>query len=149
MLGYDSNGNTLYETFDYRALLATARFGIRFLPPLPHDQQLVIGLGFEYNRVLSLRLPSNTSSYYYSANQPADASDAYATPGLLPNLTLGWRRQRLTLLLDGQFYRTRSGSSFSDLFFASNGAVRLGLNYRLGRNPDGPTRPWRPPVRPR
>jgi hypothetical protein len=140
-VGYDPNGTTLYNTFDYRAMLATARFGIRFLPPLPHDQQLVIGLGYEYNRTLGLRLPSNTGSYYYATSSPVDANEAYATPGLLPNLTLGWRRQRLTLLLDGQFYRTRSVSSFTDLFFASNGAVRLGASYRLGRNPDGAAHP--------
>jgi hypothetical protein len=142
-LGYNYNGTTpLYETFDYRALLATARLGIRFLPPLPHDQQLVIGLGYEYNRVLGLRLPSNASSYYYSTSQPiVGGSSAYAIPGLLPNLTLGWRRQRLTLLLDGQFYRTRNASSFSKLFFASTGTVRLGVSYRLGHNPDGAARP--------
>ena len=91
--------------------------------------------------LLGLSLPSSTSSYYYYS-QPADADEAYAVPTFLPNLTLGWRRQRLTLLLDGQIYRReRGGFDFSDLFFAGNCAVRLGLSYRLGRNPDWTARP--------
>lgn len=132
----DVMGNNVYETFDYRALLATARIGVRFLPPLPHDQQLVLGLGFEYNKVLGLSLPRPTGSSYFSTTRPFDASEAYAKPTLLPNLTLGWRRQRLTLLADGQLYRTRDVISLSDLLFASNYTVRLGASYRLGRNPD-------------
>lgn len=135
-LGPGPTGNTLYEAFDYRALLGTARIGVRFLPPLPHDQQLVLGIGFEYNRALGLRLPGSTNASYYGSSDPVDATEAYPTPTILPNLTLGWRRQRLTLLLDGQLYRSRDAFSFSDLFFTDVCTVRLGLSYRLGRNPD-------------
>ena len=137
LLGYGPGGAPILSKFSYRALLGTARLGVRFLPPLPHDQQLVIGLGFEYNRVFSLSLPSNTSSYY-----PLEANQLYPLPTVLPNLTLGWRRQRLTLLLDGQLYRkSRESFDFSDFFFTTNYAVRLGLSYRLGSGPDKAARP--------
>ena len=136
-LGSGPTGTPLFGTFDYRALLGTARIGIRFLPPLPHDQQLVLGLGFEYNKVFGLSLPSNTTSYY-----PIDTDKVYPLPTVLPNLTLGWRRQRLTLLLDGQIYRKgRDGFEFSDFFFTRNCTVRLGASFRLGRNPDSAARP--------
>jgi len=140
-LGTDASGVTQYKTFDYRAWLGTARIGVRFLPPLPHDQQLVLGLGFEYNYVFGLSLPGPSSPTYYYSTQPVDASEAYARPTLLPNITLGWRRQRLTLLLDGQLYRSQSMFEFSDLLFTRNCTVRLGASYRLGRNPDAAARP--------
>lgn len=135
---YDASGTSQSALFDYRALLGTARVGIRFLPPLPHDKQLLIGLGFEYNKVFGLNLPNDARSYYYPNVQSTAATDVYATPILLPNLTLGLRRQRLTLLLDGQVYVSRN-FNFADLFFAGNCAVRLGMSYRLGRNPDNAT----------
>ncbi|RZK16502.1 MAG: hypothetical protein EOO56_19800 [Hymenobacter sp.] len=127
--GFSPTGSLLYETLSYQAMLGTARIGVRFLPPLPHDQQLVLGLGFEYNKVLGL--PSSARIYYDNINK------AYAHPTLLPNLTLGWRRQRLTLLLDGQLYRRNDdGLEISNLFFTANYALRLGASFRLGRSPD-------------
>ena len=137
-VGIGPTGFPQREYFTYRGTLGTARLGVRFLPPLPHDQHLVLGLGIEYNAVLGRRLPSTLGGTY----TPDDASDAYPLPTFIPNLTLGWRRQRLTLLLDGQLYRTNSGGfDFSDVFFTSTFAARLGASFRLGRNPDKPARP--------
>ncbi len=134
-IGPGPNGTYLNQTFDYRALLVTARLGVRYLPPLPHDQQLVVGLGMELNIIPDFDFPEPSYPYYY--RQPESVGESFATPTLLPNLTLGWRRQRLTLLLDGQLYR-KSGPlpEFSDIFFGGGYAARLGLSYRLGRNPD-------------
>jgi hypothetical protein len=143
-LGTNANGTTSYETFTYRALLGTARIGVRFLPPLAHDQHLVLGLGFEYNRALGLSLPSGASNPYsfLATSTPADAHEAYPFPTFLPNLTLGWRRQRLTVLLDGQLYRkNRADFDFSTLIINDIFTARLGVSYRLGRNPDDAARP--------
>lgn len=127
-----------YKPFEYAGLLATARLGIRYLPPLPHSQQLIVGLGFEYNKPLGQLLPPPVAGA--DSRQPAnEQEELYAVTTLLPNLTVGWRRQRLSLLLDGQLYLS-SGGDFSVLrfFFGSNFALRLGASYRLGRNPDVP-----------
>lgn len=145
-LGYDAAGYEVYQSFNYRALLGTARIGVRYLLPLPHDQQFVLGLGLEHNSVIGLALPPppSTANSYNTYLSPANSAEAYAAPTVLPNLTLGWRQQRFTATLDGQLYRSRSFDGFSGLLFGSNFALRLGLSYRLGRNPDSPTpRPQR------
>lgn len=137
-LGYDAAGHEAYQSFGYRALLGTARLGIRFLLPLPRDQQFIVGLGFERNSVLGLTLPTPPSPNlsYGAYVSPGRGEEAYATPTLLPNLTLGWRQQRLTATLDGQLYSSRGSDGFSGLLFGSNYALRLGLSCRLGRHPD-------------
>ena len=128
----------IYTTFNYQALLGTARIGIRYFLPLPHDRQVVFGLGFEYNTVLGLTLLTAGSAYNATV-LPATtaANDAYASTTLLPNFGLGWRQQRFTAMLDGQLYASSDvGSKLAGSFFGSNFAARLGLGYRLGRNPD-------------
>jgi hypothetical protein len=114
-------------------LLGTARLGLRYFFPLRHEQQLLVGFGFEMNNVLNLRQTSGSNAYLL---QPS--IDYYALPTLLPNITFGWRAQRLTASIDGQLYRDVNalGNGFSGLFFGTNFTARAGLSYRLGRNPD-------------
>jgi hypothetical protein len=136
-LGYDNQGNYQYAPYDYRGMLGTARIGVRFYVPLEHDRQLVLGLGFEHNKVWGL----TTTGFNVSANGysyvPYSDNDYYPPPTLLPNLTVGWRQQRFTISLDAQLYHASTDSGdFSHLFFGTNWATRLGLSYRLGRNPD-------------
>ena len=110
-----------------------------------HEQQLLFGLGYELHKVLFPQI--------IAASSPtADATDAqffYALPTILPNVAMGWRRQHLTLNIDGQMYMSTrndntltqsavasSGRFASSLFFGSNFAARVSISYRLGRNPD-------------
>jgi len=130
---YDPNTGTSYGAFDYRAVLGTARIGLRYLAPLAQGQQFVIGVGLEHNFVLGLRALPSTG--WATPNRDDRASVIYASPTLLPNITLGWRRQRFTATLDGQLY-ANSGDELASLVWGSNVAVRLGLSYRLGRHPD-------------
>lgn len=136
--GQDAAGHDVYQSFNYRALLGTARLGVRFLLPLRHDQQFVLGLGFEHNSVIGQTLPAlpPTANPYDTYVYPSHGEEAYASPTILPNLTLGWRHQRFTATLDGQLYRSRDFNGFSSIFFGSSYALRLGLSYRLGRHPD-------------
>lgn len=123
-----------YTPFDYQAWLGTARIGARFFTPLKHDQLLLFTFGLEHNIILSTDV------------KPTTEDMGYAVTTLLPNFGVGWRRQRITINLDGQMYTSPAGSGYSDLFFGSNVAARLGLSYRLGRNPDVPktARPAQP-----
>ena len=128
-----ANFNTASSTFyNYRALLGTARMGVRTFVPLANERQLLFGFGYEINTVFMPRDPD-------IANQPLAlaGSVAFATPTLLPNLTVGWRTGRLTLSLDGQLYHAGgSGDGYSSIFFDNAGSARLGVAYRLGGNPD-------------
>ena len=139
------NGTAYFVEYRYRALLGTARLAFRHFFRLPREQQLVLGLGYELNRVLS---PSVTSS----AGPPANLRQVigYAYPTLFPNVALGWRSHRTTLSLDGQMYADSraarrnagtvpsgaAGDFFASSFFGSNFALRVGVAYRLGANPD-------------
>ena len=152
---FSVNGTPYIVEYRYRALLGTTRLAFRHYLYLPREQYLVLGLGYELNLVLSPTITSN-------GGPPANTDDVvgYAAPTFLPNVTLGWRAQRLTVSLDGQLYadsreaRRNAGTVssgapanfFSGLFFGTNFAARLGVAYRLGRNPDAarPTTPARP-----
>ena len=132
-VGYNPTTNqATYAPYTYQAWLRTARLGLRAMYPLPHEQYWLIGVGFETNRVLRPRLTAGT--------RPAGLRDQdfyFADVTYLPNMTLGWRRRRLTLALDGQLYTdSQNYDGFSSLYFGSNFALRLGLGYQLGRNPD-------------
>ncbi len=130
-------------SFTYQGVLGTARIAVRYFWPLPHDRQLLLGLGYEYNHVWNLRTTDPAANGYLDTEQ---TNSYFPSPPLLPNLTLGWRQQRLTLTLDGQLYRSASNSDnlFLKLLVGSNYALRLGLSYRLSRNPDSATpRPQR------
>ncbi len=133
---YDPNTSSMaYVPYDYQAVLGTARIGLRYLLPLTNaGQQLVFGLGFEHNVVWGLK--ALASSSWATPNRDNQASIIYANPVLLPNLTLGWRRQRFTATLDGQLYTSGSNEGMGSLMWGSNVADRLGLSYRLGRHPD-------------
>ncbi|MDO7884927.1 hypothetical protein [Hymenobacter cheonanensis] len=133
-----TTGEASYTTFSYQAMLGTARLGIRYLMPLAHDQQFVLGLGLERNVVWGFTSPpaatANVSAY---PSQTDRSADTYADPTLLPNLTLGWRQRRLTATLDAQLYVSSGEKSWlTGMFLGSNLAARFGLSYRLGRHPD-------------
>jgi hypothetical protein len=118
-------------------MLGTARIGIRYLSPLAHDRQFVLGLGFERNIVWGFTAPAASSSGIPYPSQVDRSAVTYAEPTLLPNLTLGWRQQRVTATLDAQLYASSGSTSWVvSKFWGSNLAARLGLSYRLGRNPD-------------
>ncbi|QKG54143.1 hypothetical protein [Hymenobacter sp. BRD67] len=130
-LGFDATGKRIYTVFDFRALLFTARLGVRYFVPLRHDRQIMLGFSYEHNEVLGLSLTGNGSP------DPSTAGEAYASPTLLPDLMLGWRCQRFTASIDGQLYHSNSDSNaLYNFFLGSSWATRLGLSYRLGRNPD-------------
>jgi hypothetical protein len=135
---YDyTSGQRSYTPFSYQALLGTARIGIRYLAPLAHDRQFIFGLGFERNIVWGFTAPVATANATPYPSQTDRSGATYADPTLLPNLTLGWRQQRFTATLDGQLYASKGENSwFTSMFLGSNLAARLGLSYRLGRNPD-------------
>ena len=140
-LSYDAaTGNDLYNYFDYRAWLATARIGLRFFAPLPHDQHLVFTFSFEKNKVFA---PTVTASTAPLAT-PAASTLYYAEPTVLPNVGVGWRNQRLTVSLDAQLYTSSDNDGMSGLFFGTNLAARLGVGYRLGHSTDKSTRPISP-----
>lgn len=125
-----------YGTFSYKALLATARAGVRFYSPLPHEQQLLVGLSYEVNYVFK---PTYTAVPPVLLNQqPDDARLTFARPALLPDILLGWRQRHLTVSADLQMYATpdNTNSNTQAAFFGNAFAVRLGLAYRLGRNSD-------------
>ncbi|GAA3966980.1 hypothetical protein [Hymenobacter antarcticus] len=122
----------LYHHFTYQALLGTARLGVRYYLPLAHEQQLILGFGYELNTVRNPTLKT--------APGPAGAPDLqyleFHSPTLLPNVAVGWRAQRLTLFTDIQLYNSFLDDSYSTQFITSNLALRLGMSYRLGGNPD-------------
>ncbi|UOQ51999.1 hypothetical protein [Hymenobacter cellulosivorans] len=124
-----------YTPFTYRALLGTARLGIRFVFPLAHsEQQWLIGFGYELNKVFSPEVSASTPLLV----APDTRELKFGATTLLPNISLGWRAQRLTATLDGQLYASSTGSDsyIIQAFVGNNYVARLGLAYRLGRNPD-------------
>ncbi|MFC7669708.1 hypothetical protein ACFQT0_21820 [Hymenobacter humi] len=145
-LGYNAMGEEEFNAFNYRAWLSTVRLGVRYFASLPHEQQLLFGAGYELNFVMR---PQVTTTSGPTAT-PSREELYFASPTLLPNFGVGWRRQRLTLSLDGQLYFSSdmtdtnsrsstmtSASQFAGaLFFGTNFAARLGVAYRLGRHPD-------------
>lgn len=124
----------VYRSYAYHAWLATARLGVRRFFPLPHEQQWLVGFGYELNIVFN---PTMTSSSLSPA-LPNEVDVPYAEPTLLPNVDLGWRSRRWTVSLDGQLYQLYRADA--------NYALRLGMAYRLGRNPDDARR--QAPARP-
>lgn len=65
----------------------------------------------------------------------------FASPVLLPNVGLGWCSSRMTVSLDGQLYTGHVYDSFLSSFYGTDFALRLGVGYRLGRNPDAAVKP--------
>ncbi|GAA4365395.1 hypothetical protein GCM10023185_35630 [Hymenobacter saemangeumensis] len=127
-------------SFDYNAWLTTARIGVRYFIPRPHDRQWLLSFTYESNWVST---PSITSPVPTRIPEQEDVY-GFLTGTLLPSLGLGWRSHRLTLLAEGQMYRSH-GEDISRHFIGSYYTLRLGMNYRLGRNPDqAAKRPARP-----
>ena len=143
--GYQSGTTVVLTDYRFQAWLVTARLGVRHFFRLPREQQLLLGVGYELNRVL------NPTLTLLSGPPVAAGYDVnYAIPTFFPNVDLSWRSNRLTATIDGQLYAdsrearsnqgavggTSASSFFSGVFFGSNFALRLGVAYRLGRNPD-------------
>lgn len=121
-----------YDYFTYQAWLGTARLGIRYLLPLARERQLILGVGYEVNTVRSPSLktapgPAGTPSFQYLEFQQ---------PTLLPYVAVGWRAHRATLFADVQPYESFFDDAYAAQFITANLALRLGLSYRLGGNPD-------------
>jgi hypothetical protein len=116
---------------DYRGWVSTARVGMRFFLQLSPQQQLLLGLGYELNRILQAERLLNGQP---NGKLATDFLEFQSTT-LVPNLTLGWRRQRLTATLDGQLYR-RDDTSATSALLGTDYSLRLGLACRLGRHPD-------------
>jgi hypothetical protein len=129
---FQTNSNVSYYVVNYKGWLATARLGLRFFHPLPHDQQWLLHVGYELNKTIA---PSVTSTSGNLASVP-ESLLRYASPTLLPHLGIGWRARRLTLTLDGQLYMNSDSEGIVSYFVGSNFATRVGVAYRLGHNPD-------------
>ena len=129
------NGSYLptYSYFSYQGLLSTARLGLRFFYVLPHEQEILFGLGFEWNTIWhpTQSVTSGPAAIF------SDELLKFASTTLLPHLGLGWRKKRLTLNLDGQLYHSNhEESGLAKLFFGSDFSTRFSTSYRLGGNPD-------------
>jgi hypothetical protein len=129
---FQTNSQVAYYVVNYRAWLASARLGLRFFFPLPHEQQWLFSVSYELNKTIR---PVVTSATGNIRDVPSNQL-GYGTPTLLPNIGLGWRARRLTLSLDGQLYSSPSSEGFFGHLVGSNFATRFGIGYRLGGNPD-------------
>ena len=129
---YRLNSYVSYYVVDYNAWLISARLGLRFFFPLPHEQQWLLSLAYELSRSFA---PTITSSKGAPMALSADRF-GYGLPSLLPNLGLGWRARRFTLSLDGQLYTNRNGEGTFARLVGTNFVARASIAYRLGRNPD-------------
>ncbi|GAB3857776.1 hypothetical protein GCM10028822_32040 [Hymenobacter terrigena] len=108
----------VYDDFSYRAWLIEARLGARSCFPLPHEQQFFVSIGFAYSSIAG-----RTFSLPAGAMTTPNSSD-FDNVGLpVPYVGIGWRKRRLAVSLESVVYER-----VYDL--------RLGLNYRLNRNPD-------------
>ncbi|HEX8326563.1 MAG TPA: hypothetical protein VF629_03400 [Hymenobacter sp.] len=118
-----------------RHVLGTARIGYRFFFPLPQERKWLLGVGYELNSALGQTVVTSTGPTGPRTREKL----VYADPTYFPNLSLGWRSNRLTLNLDGQMYYDEGNVSRTEYlsnFIGSNVALRLGVAYQLGRNPD-------------
>ncbi|MET4076266.1 hypothetical protein [Hymenobacter sp. UYCo722] len=129
---YQLNSYISYYVVDYNAWLMSARLGLRFFFPLPHERQWLLSLAYELNRSFA---PTITSSTGGSVALTSDQL-GFGLPSLLPSLGLGWRARRCTLSLDGQFYINRNGEGALTRLVGTNFVARASVAYRLGRNPD-------------
>ena len=129
---YQLNSFVSYYTVNYEAWLVSARLGLRFFFPLPHERQWLLSAAYELSKSFAPTITSSTGDLVIlSADQLG-----YGLPSLLPNLGLGWRARRCTLSLDGQLYTNREGESALARLVGTNFVARASIAYRLGRNPD-------------
>ncbi|MDO7846322.1 hypothetical protein Q5H92_08145 [Hymenobacter sp. M29] len=136
------------SVYTYKALLGSARLGVRFFIPTPHERQWLVSFGYELNKTIAPRITavSGATVEATSSNVP------FAKAVILPNIGLGFRSKRFTTSVDVQLYRDYNDDSqgYGTAFFGSNFALRAGLGYRLGRNTDEATKrpadsPWSNP----
>ncbi|MBJ6110286.1 hypothetical protein JAO73_14780 [Hymenobacter sp. BT523] len=106
----------VYSAFAYRAGLASGRVGLRFHFRSRRPQRLFVGFGVEGNRIFA----PNVRITDGPAATPNDEDLSKPTVPFIPELGLGWRNQRVAVSLDA----------------LGVAAMRLGLTYRLSRNPD-------------
>ncbi|GAA4050281.1 hypothetical protein GCM10022409_41320 [Hymenobacter glaciei] len=132
---YRLNSSVSYYVVDYRAWLFSARLGLRFFFPLPHERQWLLSLAYELNKSFAPTITSSTGGPVALTNDQL----GYGFPSLLPSLGLGWRAQRCTLSLDGQLYTNRNSEGAFSGIIGTNFVARAGIAYRLGRNPDSAT----------
>ena len=131
-----AQGLSQTNSFDYQALLGTARLGVRFLFERPREQQAVLSFGYELNSVIAPHVAK-----FNGLPGAADLSDLnFAAPTLLPSAGLGWRWKSTTLSVDIQSYRNSTVDNLLENLVGSDFAIRMGLSYRLGDNSDA-TRP--------
>jgi len=126
--GNTLNSPSFSNIFDYQGWVGTARLGMRAFFPISPRQQLLVGLGYELNRILQAERVDNGETLL------TDFLNFQHTT-LIPALSVGWRQQRATVTVDGQLYRRDDFSATSTLI-GTDYSLRLGLAYRLGRHPD-------------
>jgi hypothetical protein len=129
---FQTNSDVSYYVVDYQAWLASARLGLRFFFPLPHERQWLLSTSYELNKTIGTTIISSSGNL----NAPGNDQLGYSLPSLLPNLGLGWRTQRLTLSLDGQLYTGTHADTFFSRLVGSDFVARFGVAYRLSSNPD-------------
>ena len=129
---YQVNSFVSYYVANYEAWLASARLGVRFFFPLPHERQWLLSLAYELNKTVH---PTITALSGSPVEVPNDQL-GYVLPTLLPSLGLSWRTQRYTLSLDGQLYTDRESTGLYSYFVGTNFVARASLACRLGRHPD-------------
>ena len=127
-LGFSQPGYYTYE-----ALLSTARIGLRRFVALPHEQQLLLSLSYEWNTVWQPKLISG----FGPATVLGELNVDFARPTLLPGFGLGWRSNRFTFSADAQLYRTYNAVTQDETtFFGRSIVARVSTAYRLSRNHD-------------
>ncbi|SHJ26417.1 hypothetical protein SAMN02745146_2670 [Hymenobacter daecheongensis DSM 21074] len=129
-----TNGNqpTTYSTFTFSTKVATARLGVRYSFPLPHEQQWLFSASYELSRTINPRFSAVRGVPYTPVRDDA----YYPIQTLLPALGLGWRTGPLTLSADGLLLSDGRAGEFLGFFVSQSFVLRTSLAYRLGRNPD-------------
>ena len=120
-LNSDYTYTNSYGSYGYSALLGTARIGVRYFFPLPHEQQIIFGVNYELSGLWNTTITRQPSP----AITILESELTYPTVPLVPSLTLGWRIRRFSVAADAQ-------SWFTGEIYVLRGHV----TYRLGRNHD-------------
>jgi hypothetical protein len=120
----------VYNVRTYEAWLASLRVGVRYFLPLPREQHLFVGSGYEIGRIVGTTLLAQTGPAVSSEL----VTDQWQLPSVYPYLAIGWRIKRLTISADGQMLGFFAGSE------AVNGfSLRTGVSYQLwGRSGAAP-----------
>jgi hypothetical protein len=124
--GTTQTGNTptnpsqpTYSDYTYRTWRGMARLGAHGYFPLPHEQQFFVSFGFALDLYMGHSL--TTVSGPPVPSTVLNTSNEVLLP--LPYVGVGWRQRRVSVSAEALFY-----DQVYDL--------RLGVGYRLTRNPD-------------